>query len=231
MSQPKTTADGVDSSGPYGQIRLPDDKDTLGLESAPQEKRLSRHGSLRRAGVLSACITLCVGAFLVVVHHKSPGLDSHLPPVRDLQTPQTASGLSSEELVYADPVDAWSRNTDNCTSPAEWTFVDAGCGHAFERGNERFPTSASKKFTLLVDEKEDIQFSSWGNARIPGVAHIVLADDIGKKDIQVDVTTYMHDKEIFEQVVKVCRSGQPASTGERFHVQAVGSSHLCAPQC
>lgn len=233
MSESKT-ANGFDYSGPYNQIRLPDGKDVLSHDVAPQEKRLS---TLSNPQVFRLCgyVMFCIGAFLVVAHYyESSGLDSHLPPAPHLHTHwhPTSPGLKPEDLVYGDPVDTFSSSVGNCTLPEEWTFIDAGCGHEFERGKERFRTSASTNFTLPLHEEGDIQFFSMGNARMPGVAQIVLADDVGQKDVQVDVTAYMHDKEVFERIIKVCRSDPLAPMGERFHVQAVSSSHsVGAPAC
>ena len=213
----------------YGQIKLHEDNDPLNLEAAPP-RRTSDPGIVRRTGILFAYLALCAGAFLVVGHYKSSYGGSHLPPVRDLRIPQPSSRLRLEDLIYEDdPLSLFVTKSSNCTTPREeqWAFVDADCGHGFTRGTERFQSSASANFTLPVGDKEGIQLSNRGNARMSGVAHITQAEDITQSDVQVEVTVYMHDREVFERTVKVCRSTGPlALFGDRFSFQAVGTGHF-----
>lgn len=226
MSQAKD-----DRPSGYGQIRLFDsDGDPVNLEAAPP-RRTYGPGIFRRIGMLLGYIAFCAGAFLVVGHYRSSGSSHHLPPARDLCVPQASSRLHPEDLVYEDdPLSSLLTKSGNCTTPREeqWVFIDAeGCGHSFTRGAERFQSSASTSFTLPVRDKEAIQLSSRGNARMAGVAHIALAEDITQEDVQIDVTMYMHDKELFEKTVKVCRATGPlALFGERLSLHAVCTGYF-----
>ena len=225
MSQAKDA-----SAAGRGQIRLPDDNESINLEAIALQKTRYGPAFFRRTGMILAYIALCAGAFLVVGHYKSSDVGGHLPPVRDLRIARPPARLHSEELVYDDdPMSAVFANSDNCnTTEAErWEFVDAGCGHGFTRGKERFSNSATKRFMLPVGEEQDIRLSARGNAHVSGVAHIVLAEDVEQKDVQVDVTFYMHDRKMFEEVMKVCRpTGPLALLGEQLSIQTVCTNYL-----
>ncbi|KAH9923628.1 uncharacterized protein B0H18DRAFT_1120280 [Fomitopsis serialis] len=203
----------------YGRIRLPqDEKDPQdGHHDLPgfQTRTASRgRGRLQRAGALLIYVALCLSPFFVISYYKATHRNARG------RVAGTAHGVfkHDDNHIYGEPLMFFGGSQEHCSSPDQWLFSDADAGLSFDRGQQRFSHSASKKFTFPIDDAS-LRLSCSGNARIPGIARLVLAntsdlsdtpsDSARARQVQVGLTAYMHDPETFNKVTKVCRKTDP----------------------